>query len=85
VVRSFPPPGGGTCRALTFGKGFLFCGTTAGTIVIFNPSTLAVRGIIAAPGGGTAKVEGLAFNSLTDELFIANQSENRIYVAKVTL
>jgi subtilisin family serine protease len=85
VVRSFPPPGGGTCRAMAFGKGFLFCGTAAGTIVIFNPVTLAIRGIIPAPGGGTAKVEGLAFNPLTDELFIANQSENRIYVAKVTL
>lgn len=85
VVRSFPPPGGGTCRALTFGKGFIFCGTVAGTIVIFNPLTLAIRGIIPAPGGGPAKVEGLAFNPLTDELFIANQSENRIYVAKVTL
>jgi GMP synthase (glutamine-hydrolysing) B subunit len=34
----------------------------AGTIVVFNPVTLAVRGIIPAPGGGTAKVEGLAFN-----------------------
>jgi subtilisin family serine protease len=85
VVRSFPPPGGGTCRGLAFGKGFLFCGTATGTIVIFNPVTLAIRGIVPAPGGGTAKVEGLAFNSLTDELFIANQSENRIYVAKVTL
>lgn len=85
VVRSFPPPGGGTCRALAFGKGFLFCGTLTGNIVIFNPVTLAIRGIIAAPGGGTAKVEGLAFNPLTDELFIANQSENRVYVAKLTL
>ncbi len=85
VVRSFPPPGGGTCRALAFGKGLLFCGTAAGTIVIFDPITLAVRGIVAAPGGGTAKVEGLAFNPITDELFIANQSDNRIYVARVTL
>jgi hypothetical protein len=85
VVRSFPPPGGGTCRALTRGGGFLFCGTATGNIVIFNPVTLAIRGIVAAPGGGTAKVEGLAFNPLTNELFIANQSENRIYVAKVTL
>ena len=85
VVRTFPPPGGGTCRALAYGKGYLFCGTLAGTIVIFNPVTLAIRGIVAAPGGGTAKVEGLAFNPLTDELFIANQSENKIYVAKVTL
>jgi subtilisin family serine protease len=85
VVRSFPPPGGGTCRALAFGKGFLFCGTVAGTIVVFNPVTLAVRGIIPAPGGGTAKVEGLAFNPITNELFIANQSENTIYVARVAL
>lgn len=85
VVSSFPPPGGGTCRALAFGKGFLFCGTLTGKIVIFNPVTLAIRGIVAAPGGGTAKVEGLAFNPVTDELFIANQSENIIYVAKVTL
>ena len=85
VVRTFPPPGGGTCRALAFGKGHLFCGTLTGNIVIFNPLTLAIRGIVPAPGGGTAKVEGLAFNAFTDELFIANQSENRIYVAKVTL
>lgn len=85
VLRSFPPPGGGTCRALAFGKGFLFCGTVTGTIVIFNPLTLAIRGIIPAPGGGTAKVEGLAFNPLTNELFVANQSENHIYVLKVTL
>jgi hypothetical protein len=84
VVRAFPPPAGGSCRALTFGKGFLFCGTAAGTIVVFDPVTLAIRGIIPAPGGGTAKVEGLAFNPLTDELFIANQSENHIYVGKVT-
>jgi subtilisin family serine protease len=85
VVRSFPPPGGGTSRALAFGKGFLFCGTVTGNIIIFNPVTLAIRGVVAAPGGGTAKVEGLAFNPLTDELFIANQSENLIYVAKLTL
>ncbi len=85
VVRSFPPPGGGTSRALAFGKGFLFCGTVTGNIIIFNPVTLAIRGVVAAPGGGTAKVEGLAFNPLTDELFIANQSENIIYVAKLTL
>ncbi|HEY0099679.1 MAG TPA: S8 family serine peptidase, partial [Pyrinomonadaceae bacterium] len=71
VVRSFIPPGGGTCRALASGKGFLFCGTSTGTVVIFDAVTLAIRGIVPAPGGGAAKVEGLAFNPLTDELFIA--------------
>ena len=48
-------------------------------------SALAVRGTIPAPGGGTARVEGLAFNPSTDELFIANQSENRVYVGRATL
>jgi hypothetical protein len=84
VVRSFPPPGGGTSRSLAFGRGFLFSGTDTGRIVVFDPVTLAIRGIIPAPGGGTAKCEGLAFNPLTDEIFIANQSENRIYVGRVT-
>jgi hypothetical protein len=83
VVRSFPAPGG-SCRSLAFGRGFLFSGTITNKIVVFNPLTLAIRDTFAAPGGGTAKVEGLAFNPLTDELFIANQSENRIYVAKIT-
>ena len=85
VVRSFPPPGG-DCRALTYGRGYLFSGNSAaGTITVFNSVTLAVRGVIAAPGGGTAKVEGLAFKASTDELYIANQSENTIYVGRVTL
>ena len=48
-------------------------------------SALAVRGTIPAPGGGTAPVEGLAFNPSTNELFIANQSENRVYVGRATL
>ena len=45
----------------------------------------AIRGTIAAPGGGAAQVEGLAFNPATNELFVANQSENTIYVGRVTL
>ena len=84
VVRSFIPPGG-PCRALAFGRGFLFSGNSpAGVITVFNPITLAVRGTIAAPGGGTAQAEGLAFNPATNELFVANQSENMIYVGRVT-
>ncbi|CAI4033386.1 Thermophilic serine proteinase [Nitrospira tepida] len=85
VVRSFPPPGG-DCRSLTYGKEYLFSGNSAaGTITVFNRNTLAMRGTITAPGGGTAKVEGLAFNPVTNELFIANQSENVIYVGVVGL
>jgi len=83
VVRSFIPPGG-PCRALAFGRGFLFSGNSpAGVITVFNPTTLAVRGQIAAPGAGTAQAEGLAFNPATNELFVANQSENVIYVGRV--
>jgi hypothetical protein len=83
VVRSFPAPLG-SCRSLTFGRGFLFSGTSTNKIVVFNPVTLAIRDVLSAPGGGTNRVEGLAFNALTDELFVANQSENKIYVAKIT-
>ncbi len=83
VVRSFPPPGE-TCRALAYGRGYLFSGnSTAGVITVFDRNTLAIRGRITAPGSGDAKVEGLAFNPSTNELFIANQSENIIYVGRV--
>ena len=85
VVQSYPPPGG-ACRALAFGLGHIFSGNSpAGVITVFNPATLAIRGTIAAPGGGTAQVDGLAFNPSTNELFVANQSENVIYVVKVAL
>ncbi len=85
VLSSFIPPGG-NCRALTFGSGFLFSGnSTTGVITVFDPNTLLVRGTITAPGTGIAKVEGLAFNLATRELFVANQSENRIYVLQITL
>jgi subtilisin family serine protease len=83
VLNSYPPPGG-SCRALAFGLGHVFSGNSAaGVITVFNPVTLAVRGTIPAPGGGTAQVDGLAFNPSTNELFVANQSENMIYVVKV--
>jgi DNA-binding beta-propeller fold protein YncE len=85
VVRSFPPPGG-ACRALTYGGGYLFSGNSAtGKITIFNPRTLKVRGTIPAPGNGSAQVEGLAYRRATRKLYVANQSENKIYVIRVTL
>ncbi|MBN1372712.1 MAG: S8 family serine peptidase [Anaerolineaceae bacterium] len=85
MVRSFPAPNA-ECRALTFGRGFLFSGNShTGIITVFDPVTLRIRGTIVAPGGGTARVEGLAFNTTTNELFIANQSENMIYVGRVAL
>jgi DNA-binding beta-propeller fold protein YncE len=85
VLRSFPPPGG-SCRGLAYGRGCLFSGNSStGVITVFDRSTLAIRGTITAPGGGTAKAEGLAFNPSTNELFIANQSDNLIYVGRVTL
>lgn len=85
VVRSFPPPGG-ACRALAYARGYLFSGNSAtGMITVFDRNTLGIRGTISAPGGGAAKAEGLSFNPSTNELFIANQSENTIYVGRVIL
>lgn len=85
VVRSFVPPGG-DCRALAYGAGWLFSGNSAsGIITVFHPTTLLVRGTIAAPGTGSEKCEGLAFNVGSRELFIANQSENKIYVCRISL
>lgn len=85
VLRSFPSPRG-ECRALAYGQGYLFSGNSStGVITVFDRNTLAIRGTIVAPGGGSAKVEGLAFKSSTNELFIANQSENTIYVGQVAL
>lgn len=85
VVRSFPPPGG-PCRSLTYGRGYLFSGNSAaGQITIFDPNTLQVRGTVPAPGGGANQCEGLAFRRSTNDLFVANQSENRIYVLRLAL
>lgn len=85
VVRSFPAPGGAS-HALAYGHGYLFSGnSTTGVITVFHSNTLAVRGTIAAPGGGSARVQGLAFNPSVNRLFIANQGENTIYIGEVTL
>jgi DNA-binding beta-propeller fold protein YncE len=83
VVRSFLPPGG-SCRALAYGKGWLFSGNSGTrTITVFDKNTLAVRGTIPAPGGATDACEGIAFDTLTDRLFIANQGDNTIYVVQL--
>ena len=85
VVRSFPAPYG-ECRALAYGRGYLFSGNSSkGIITILNAKSLVTLGVIKAPGGGNSKVEGLAFNPSTNELFIANQDENTIYGGRVTL
>ncbi|MDJ0736584.1 MAG: S8 family serine peptidase [Nostocaceae cyanobacterium] len=85
VIRSFVPPGG-ACRSLTYGKGYLFSGNSnTGKITIFDPKTLAIRDTIPALGGGNNQVDGLAFSSCTSELYIANQSENLIYVVQLML
>lgn len=83
VLRSFVPPGG-TCRALTSGRGRLFLGNSStGKITIIDASTRLPEVVIRAPGSGSAKVEGLAYDSRRRELYVANQSENRIYVVRV--
>ena len=57
VVQSFPPPGG-ACRALAYGRSYLFSGNLAkGVVTVSDWQTLAIRGSIRAPGGGVAKVE----------------------------
>jgi len=84
AIHSYPPPGG-TCRALTYGRGYLFSGnSTAGKITVFDRTTLAIRSTLAAPGAGANQAEGLAFNPATNELFVANQTENMIYVLGLT-
>ncbi|MCC7179475.1 MAG: S8 family serine peptidase [Acidobacteria bacterium] len=83
VLRSFPAPEG-QCRALTFGRGLLFSAhSSAGRIVVFNPTTMSMRGIVLAPGGGTNQAEGVAFDSEHRILYVANQSENMIHVLRV--
>ena len=84
VLRSFPAPEGQS-RALTYGRGLLFSGDSSdGKITVFNRFSLAIRGIINAPGGGNRQAEGLAFDSQRRILYVANQSENTIYALRVS-
>jgi hypothetical protein len=83
VIRSFPAPEGES-RSLTYGRGLLFSGdSTDGKITAFDRVSLAVRGLIAAPGGGSNQAEGLALDARRRILYVANQSENLIYALQV--
>lgn len=84
VLRSFPAPEGQS-RSLTYGRGLLFSGDSSdGKITVFNRSSLSIRGVINAPGGGNRQAEGLAFDSQRRILYVANQSENVIYALRVS-
>lgn len=83
VLRSFPSPEG-ECRSLTFGNGLLFsANSSAGRIIVFNPTSMSVRGIVLAPGAGTNRAEGIAFDAINSILYVANQSQNTVYVLRV--
>jgi subtilisin family serine protease len=83
VIRSFPAPEG-QCRSLAFGLGLLFsANSSAGRIIVFNPTTMSVRGVVPAPGAGANQAEGIGFDAAHRILYVANQSENRIYVLRV--
>lgn len=83
VLRSFPAPGG-ECRGLTFGRGYLLsANSTTGTITVFNPWTMDIRGTFNAPGGGGRQAEGIAFDARRRVIYTANQTENRIYAVRV--
>ena len=83
VIRSFPPPEG-QCRSLSYGHGLLFsANSSAGRIIVFNPTTMSVRGVVLAPGAGANQAEGIGFDAAHNILYVANQSENRIYVLRV--
>ncbi|MEM7275315.1 MAG: S8 family serine peptidase [Actinomycetota bacterium] len=82
VVSSFIPPGG-PVRALAAGGGKLFLGdSTNGVIRVLDAGTRIEQVILEAPGGGDRQVEGLAYDPARRELYVANQSENRIYVIR---
>lgn len=85
VIRSFPVPGGGRCRALTDdGRSLIFAGDPfANEIIVFEKSSLKVVCRFPAPGGGSYKVDGLAYDPYTRRLYIANQSDNVIYYGRL--
>ncbi|MDH4279300.1 MAG: S8 family serine peptidase [Acidimicrobiia bacterium] len=82
VRFSFIPPGG-RCRALSIGGGKLFIGDgSTNQIRVLDARTRIEQVVYEAPGGGTRPVEGLAYDAGRRELYVANQSENRIYVIR---
>ena len=83
LIRSFLSPEG-QCRSLTYGRKLLFsANSSAGRIIVFNPNTMSVRGAVLAPGAGANQAEGIAFDAARNILYVANQSENTIYVLRV--
>jgi len=85
VVRSFPVPGGGRCRALTTdGRNLIFTGDPfANEIIVFEKNSLRVVCRFDAPGRGSYRVDGLAYDRSNKVLYIANQSENVIYYGRL--
>ncbi|MDH3300250.1 MAG: S8 family serine peptidase [Acidimicrobiia bacterium] len=82
VRFSFPPPGG-RCRALSIGGGKLFIGDgSTNRIRVLDAGTRIEQVAYEAPGGGSRQVEGLAYDARRRELYVANQSEERIYVIR---
>jgi hypothetical protein len=81
IIRSFPVPGGGRCRALSSdGRSLLFAGDPfKNEIIAFEKNSLNVVCRFEAPGAGKYRVDGLAYDRLRKILYIANQSENVIY------
>jgi len=83
VVRSFPAPGG-ACHSIAYGDGFLFFGNTnTGKITIYRSANLRYVNTILAPGGTKKRVDGLAYNSFSNILYVANQKKNKIYSLKL--
>lgn len=85
VIRSFPVPGGGRCRALTNDRrSRIFSGDPfANEIVVFDKVSLQVLCRFKAPGKGNLRVDGLAWDRHRKILYIANQSENKIYFGRL--
>ena len=85
VIRSFPVPGGGRCRALTNdSRSLIFAGDPfANEIIVFEKHSLHVVCRLKAPGRGSKRVDGLAYDRFSKTLYIANQSENLIYYGKL--
>jgi hypothetical protein len=82
VRWSYPSPGG-TSRALAAAGRRLFVGNSAdGEISVWLPRLSMMEQTLNAPGRGNNQAEGLAYDAWRRELYVANQSENKIYVIR---
>ncbi len=82
VLFSFVPPGA-QCRALSVGGDKIFIGDgSTNRIRVLDETTRVEQVAYNAPGGGSRQVEGLAYDAARRELYVANQSENKIYVIR---